>query len=347
MTKQNIGGNTRWDGQGVRVAPGHRIGRQRAMSTRVKQTRFVHRVALAVVLLAICGSVGLSQVRSEFVPQLFGVGARSTALADTYVSEILDVTSMYANPASVRLLRSGTVSLSHLEEWSQNSMRDNLTFPVYRGAGEAIAAGASVNHIGKLRSSPSVNYEGIQYMLSVAYARELVPDLTIGFGVTGHYSTAGTSKVWTGIGSVGLLYSPDPVITYGATLGSFGNDIAYQFANGATTLLRRTLSRHLEVGATMRLPSGSNQPKFVLSFANQKILDTDGLVYKIGLEYTPIDILSLRAGYRVDPDVATARYGMGLHVKRFRLDWAIAPSKLLDQMYQVTLSYEFKSAGMR
>jgi hypothetical protein len=303
---------------------------------------------LALPLLLIGGADRVhAQVRSEFRPQVFGVGARSTALADTYVSEVLDVTGMYSNPAGIRMLRTSALMVSHLEEWSQNSMRDNVTLPVIRLTDQAFAVGASVNHIGKLRESPSVNYEGIQYAVSAAYAHVIAPDLTLGAGVTAHYSTASNSKLWTGFGSIGMMYTPDPVISYGLTFGSIGSNIRYQFANGTTTLFRDNLSRHLEIGATMRLPSGSRQPRVVLTFANLKVLDTDGLTYKIGIEYTPIDILSLRAGYRVDPDVATARYGMGLHLRRIRLDWAIAPSKMLDQMYQVTLSYDLSYSDSR
>jgi hypothetical protein len=96
-----------------------------------------------------------------------------------------------------------------------------------------------------------------------------------------------------------------------------------------------------QIGATIRTHD-PQYSRFTLSIAAEKLIDSTGLVYKGGIEALPFTFLVLRIGYWVGPDTRAARYGVGLILGDFLLDYTVAPSHLEPRFHQVSLSYDLQ-----
>lgn len=264
-------------------------------------------------------------------------GARTLGLAEAYVAEAYDVNSMYWNPASLSFIRQNSFVLDHALEVSSNLMNENISLPLYYTNEQVMAMGLSVNHIGYLREGVEANFRAVQYGYDIAYAKKIVPTVSVGVRVGLRYGHSPSSNVWGVSSSVGIFYSPSQEISYGASFSGLGTGIRYSHNGISTALGTANLSRSLQIGAALRYPSSLKQTILIISVANEKIFDQTGLRYKGGIEFFPVHFITLRTGYLVDPEIKVAMYGLGIKIGRVRFDYAMSPSKFTNRLYQFSL----------
>jgi len=105
---------------------------------------------------------------------------------------------------------------------------------------------------------------------------------------------------------------------------------------------------HVKLQPLERLPSLFNlgltytpSKKVSLLVELEKEIDDQALVGKFGIEYRPMDILSLRAGVSANQP-AQVTFGLGLHLDNFTIDLASQYHQILGITPAISLSYQLK-----
>jgi len=267
------------------------------------------------------------------------VGAREEGLAEAYAADPSDVTSMYANPASLAFLLKQSVVVSHLLDQSINGMNENVSFPLRFGNGEQVGIGLTINHVGYLGSSDNTDFHVIQYGYDISYAKEIIPSLSVGAGVGVRYAQSDSTNLWGVSSSFGLFYMPSKEISYGISLSDVGSDILYISDRVKTNLSSENMPRVLQAAMSLRFPSSPDQTFLTLSVANEKIFGTPGILYNGGFEWYLFPYVALRWGYLYQQNLTNqATYGFGLRKSKFQLDYAIMPSNLGNRSYQISFA---------
>lgn len=233
--------------------------------------------------------------------------------------------------------------ISHEMLQSISSMNENVSFPLRIGQSDAVAIGLTVNHVGYAGNTQGLDFKVLQFGYDIAYAREIIPTLSLGVGLSVRYAHTTASELWGISSSYGVYYFPSQEVSYGVSVNGVGSGILFVSDRVTTSLSSENLPRSLTAGVTIRYPEEADQTYFTLSVANEKIFGVDGIRYKGGFEYDPWKFLALRLGYFYHANVASfARYGFGLRTSRFGIDYAISPSQSSDRAYQFTLNWAFR-----
>ncbi|MBM2839806.1 MAG: hypothetical protein HW412_334 [Bacteroidetes bacterium] len=294
----------------------------------------------------VLSSGGRAQITSMNSDRHFVTGARAASLADVYVAEPYDVVSMYTNPAALTWLLRNSVVLNYSMERilsTDNIMNENVAVPIPLTSEATLGVGATVSHVGYVRdTSPLSGFSYRQYGVEIAVGWSISTFLSIGAGVNARYGDSKATKLASVHGSVGALYSPSPEFSYGVSVQGLGEGLDYPFdpVTRITSVVRTKLDNSLQVGISWRFRDNRNEPILTVVLANQKIFKVDGLVYKGGIEYQPVSVLALRLGYWVGPKTLVPKFGAGVHVSGFQVDYAISPSELEPVSQQVSLSFD-------
>jgi hypothetical protein len=300
-------------------------------------------VRLVFLLFLVAGLPGImtSQNLVSYAAQSNFPGARAAGFADAFVSDAYDVSSMYWNPSALAYLKQLSVVVNHSQEKFIHAMEEDIAVPLRVEKGEAICAGASINHVGDFGTSSETDFHVVQYSGSIAYAKEIFPSLSVGALAEVQYGRTDVSKLWAVSSSIGILYFPDKQLSYGASFSGIGSGMLYTSDQSVTTLTTQNLPRILRAGATMRFPAEADQSTFILSVSNEKVFGESGIRYNGGLELRPVKFLALRGGYIVYPNLSAPRFGMGVRLARVEFDSAISPSKLSDQASHFSIAIDF------
>ena len=142
---------------------------------------------------------------------------------------------------------------------------------------------------------------------------------------------------------MGAVYSPGGGLSYGIALSGMGRAIAYGFEpslNKTVATQGPEVMPALDVGASFIFPARGGPPSFLVSSSARRIFKTRDTEYRIGAELIVMRLIALRIGYlsRTEDEV---RYGFGVMLGRFRLDYTLMPRKDRDQFDQIGLRYNF------
>ncbi len=266
------------------------------------------------------------------------VGMRSAGLADASNADATDVSGMFWNPGSLAFLKHRSVVFSHVTDVGTHASTEQLTVAVLRSEEFAVAVNGSLMHGGTLTPEvgPVIGFKGVGGDIGASYL--LLPTLSVGVvaGVRG--VTIGPERRTTGWGLAGVFYFPSPGISYGLTYGAL-RGVTYWYANAQSGVLwEPDLTQQLEIGATMSYPPRATDPVVTLSLATARVFPGVSLFStKGGLEINPVSWASLRVGFKVGSVERVARYGIGFHLSRVRLDFAFAPSAVENRFGGVSL----------
>lgn len=305
------------------------------------RTRHIPAIVLVLFLGMGISVKTISQTLSTYTARSNFPGARAAGFADAFTSDPYDVSSIYWNPATLAYMKQMSVILNHSQEKIIHGMEEDVTFPLRALKGEALCAGASVNHVGYLGTGSETDFRVLEYSGTVAYAREIIPAFSVGASAILQYGRTDASRLWATSSSIGIFYIPDDQMSYGASFSGIGSGILYSSDGTTTTLSEQNLPRILRAGATIRYPGEPNPTIFVLSVSNEKIFGESGVRYNGGLELWPVKFLALRGGYVVYPNQSSARFGMGIRLARLEIDSAISPSKATDQASHFSIALDF------
>ena len=294
-----------------------------------------------------------SQISSENVERHFIANARAAALGDGIVADATDVTCMYWNPSSLSFLRERSIVLNYSLErirGRDNLMNENIVISLLHEKEWTVGLGATYSHVGHIESGSSLaGYSFNQGSLDLALATALSRFFSIGILSTIRRGQVGSRNSTVGSFALGMMYYPSPEISYGLSYQGIGDRIDYSFdpLRFQTSPIKTRLSQSLQVGVTTRFNALADRPTVVLAGVSQKIFGIDGFIYKAGIEGWPSNFLALRIGYWVGTETVAARYGGGLRLGPWQLDYAISTTELEPQFHQASLSYSFSSQSLR
>ncbi len=297
------------------------------------------RHSLAALCLFSLALVSVEVSQAQYTTPDYGFGARADGLGGAFLAEPYDIMAMYWNPGAIAYLPRPQIALNHVMDVTSGVISEDLAVGIRVTHKDLIAIGVSVDQLGYVPKEKIANFRFVQYGYDLAYAREVVPTLSLGARVGLHYGVSGASNLWAAAASVGLCYFPSPEISYGASVNGLGTGIRYDFDGYAMQLNRVNAPRSLQVGAMVRFPPESKEPVLTLAIANEKVFGVSGLRYKGGLELQPYPYLALRIGYQYANQlgISAPKYGMGFHLSRFHIDYSISPSNREDQTYNLSL----------
>jgi hypothetical protein len=266
-------------------------------------------------------------------------------LADAIVADAAGVSNMYWNPSSLSFLQERSIVLNYSLERTRgrdNIMNENVAVSLLQEKELAVGIGATYSHVGHLENaSPLSGYSFNQGSLDLAIATALSHFFSIGIVSTLRHGWAGPQNVTVVSSAVGMMYFPSPEIIYGLSYQGIGDGIEYLFDSSEfqTNPVRAKLSHGLQVGVTTRFNALAERPTVILAGVSEKIFGNSGFIYKAGIEAWPTNFLALRIGYWVGTQTVAARYGGGLRLGQWQVDYRISTTELEPRFHQISLSY--------
>jgi hypothetical protein len=301
------------------------------------------------VLLALCPllavSAAMAQIASDNSDTHAIIGARAGGLGDSYVADEVEPMVMYWNPAA--LVKTGHQLLSlntalEINEFNDKLLTENVTLPLRAARGWGFGLGVTLTHDASITdTSPLTGLDVSLFKFDAAIARSIDEALSFGGDLSVRYGKGGGSSATAFSGTFGLYYSPDPIFSYGVSLQGVGEGIDFTAEDGRTVINKGTMLKSLQSGLTVR-SFYRDMRVITLTMTVQKVFTHADLIYKGGIEVLPVPFLSLRIGYWVGPDSRAARYGGGLVLGDFVIDYAVAPSKFEPRFHQLSISYDLQ-----
>lgn len=297
-------------------------------------------IYLSLAFLLLC----VVEINAQVIQQNNLIGARNAGMGDADISSSYDISSMYENPATTVFMRQSSIFLNHAILRDGMGMVEDLAFPILPKGPQMVSFGFQLFHLGYLTNGPGLNgVHMLEYGYDVAFSTLITSTFSLGALASLSNGVTGNSKAWAASYTVGLDYSPSADINYAAIYKGKGSDVQFMpngSSFGAVSILQ---PNKLEIGASMSYPSASSLRRelFSLSLANEKIFGVSGLFYKAGIEVIPFRFLSLRFGYIVGPGVNEPRYGIGLRLEKFRLEYVYYSQTYSDLVQQFSLVYDF------
>jgi hypothetical protein len=291
-----------------------------------------------MILMGGVSAEGQSIIRNPFL------GARNVALASANMAEPHDISSIYGDPATIAFLENPSVVLNQLQG-NEGEMQENLAFPLVYDRSQMLAFGAELYTLGEFTSTSQARRYAIGY--DIAFAQKVASTVSVGGSVSfRHGVIPQLSRANAASYTLGIDYVPNEDVSYGLALGGLGTGVEFVNDNSIVTPVQVTLPRVLQVSAVMRFPTESSleRPFLVMALASEKAFGTPGVDYKGGLEYYPVRFLALRFGYVAGPVASGQRFGVGLRLGLFALDFAAYPATVTGSRVlfgQMSISKEF------
>ncbi|HON78514.1 MAG TPA: PorV/PorQ family protein [Spirochaetota bacterium] len=290
------------------------------------------------------GTVGTSG--ADFLE--IGVGSRPLGMGEAFTGVTEDINSIYYNPAGLGTMRYPVLSVMH-QELILDSRFENISaaFPVYNGFMGISSSLFWVPPFEKIDIDG--NEVGTVYFYNMSNV--LAYGISLGFMEIGGslkyiYQRIDTLQLHSFAFDIGLMkrlymYSP-----FDAPVRNFSIGLSIQ--NVGTKAKEDPLPRLVRLGASYKLTkwfafnvdmienliSSSDAYDFTYGFDESFRINT-------GVEFTYLDLLALRAGYRFN-DAGTYSFGMGFNYQvnkvNFSADASYSDAGIFGQVYSFTVS---------
>lgn len=283
--------------------------------------------------------------------------ARSAAMGNAYVSAINTSEAVFWNPAALRNTSVFDVSISYVDYFLDvNFSSLSLSFPLMNSNTIGILAMmvdygdmevTDVLHQGwnadYTRFNPGLTGEVLNpgaKVFGLSFARSVTDRFN--FGITVKYviedlvREKGTALCFDG----GLTYRTGwRSVTLGTSVRNFGPEV--KFINESYPLPETFafgISGYL-FSPTNALFMQTGSQSFLISYDLSHPRDYDQQ-HNFGLEYTFLDFLFIRGGYKFNYDEEGITFGIGVKVSQFRLDYAYDPfGEILQSVHRFTFGY--------
>ena len=288
--------------------------------------RFLHRFRvvpwLCCLMLILYSGKGEAEASAEgagFVLLREGIGARAAAMGDAYTAVVGDQTAAFWNPAGVALVGGKDFLLAY-HRFLQG-IHQTYAGWAYGNGTRGLALSLGVHSVGGLetRTGPSSEPLGTfgMYELNagLSYAQRIGERLYVGGSVRGLHETIGPEETSGAAVDVGVLYRlPAEGVTLGAAYRNWGR-------TGPLGIERVPLPRTFRIGAALvRGPlAGSVDVRFP---------EKGDRGIHLGAEYAVRGPLFLRGGYRSGSETRNVSFGVGLHRRNWRVEYAYVPASL-------------------
>jgi hypothetical protein len=281
--------------------------------------------------------------------RIYKYDARATALGDATVGDHKDLSAINMNPAALSFVKNNiySVEINSMQNWNNNMMLENITFPVFKYYDHTFAGQLAIHHPGIEKTNilgtyPYPQPDLLMYQIDLAYSVSFQEVLSIGIFNNFTYAENDNAQYWTYYPVFGLMYAPSQSISYGVVFRGIGRSVTYLMANnGITALGSQNLRESLELGATLLLPVETDNASFSVSLSNEKQFGEKGLWYKAGIEVMGWTFAALRGGLLIQPEtkVYAPRFGLGIVTNVIEMEYAISyDNRLYERYHQVGLT---------
>ena len=271
------------------------------------------------------------------------VGARPAALGSAYTALAADAYAAVWNPAGLGFVKQTEVAGQHLD-YLESIHDEYLGFA--QPVGHDGAVGASIQYLGSgdiastdNNGDPIGTFSSRFASYRVAYGRRFGDAFAL--GVTGQWVNAriGDFSANAYAGDVGALYRPSEAWRFGASIVNAGSRLT--FINSGDAL---PLAGHLSAAF-------KPEARWLLT-AEAVERAAGGTAARGGVEWTPVSMLSLRAGYRSDTikalsAIAGMSAGMGLRVWGGEFSYAWLPLGDLGASHYFSVLVRFGPEAQR
>ena len=278
------------------------------------------------------------------------VGSRPLSMGDAFTAEVNDINAIYFNPAGLGSMKYPVLSINH-QELIEDSRFENISmcYPLFQGYIGFSNSIFWVPPFEKIDIDGNKTGEVTFYngCTTVAYGYDF-EFIYIGGGLKYVYQRIDTLFVQSVAVDIGILkgmylYSP-----FNAPLRNF--HIGISMLNLGSGARDDPLPRMLRLGLSYKL---TNWFGLNMDFTENMIDSSDlydftygfdeGFRMNLGVEFTWLELLFLRGGYRFN-DGGTYTFGIGFNyvIKNvtFNLDASYAETKVFGPTYSITLSFK-------
>jgi len=309
------------------------------------------------------GTVGFQTLK-------LGIGARAAALGESFVAMADDPSAAYWNPAG--LARQGLGAHFSTLQWPADIAVNTaiVTIPTPVGA---IAASGTMMTTGYMIERTEFQPEGngkvftfAENVFALSWARALTDRFS--FGITGKYLHQRladyTNQTWAF--DVGTLYMITPRLWIGMSAQNFGPDLGYSYDNDHDGQTNEDPNDQMDNDKDGRIdedgPEASEPLPLMFqvglaytawqSGPNKLVTAIKGLHFNdnreevsVGGEYSIVNMLFLRGGYRFNRDIGTWTAGAGVRIPfgvgAAMVDYAYSELGYLTQAHRASLTLTF------
>ncbi|MEO0082415.1 MAG: PorV/PorQ family protein [candidate division WOR-3 bacterium] len=292
-----------------------------------------------LLLLTFLISFGPGEVGTTALPLLkVAVGPRASAMGETYVGLVPDVSALFWNPAGLGHFSAAQLGLSH-HEWFLDTRDENLATCLPLGPG-SLGAGLVYSGIEDLETWDPENNRGDSVSLRSGYALigygvTVARRFSLGLTVKGLYDRLSRT---TGLGvaaDLGALYQ----LTHRLRVGFSGRNLGSEMRYG---------SQEYPLPTSIRVGASYSAPRFCL------LLDADAPIdnypsLHFGGEYELNRLFALRGGVRLGPQdwqslswTSFFTAGAGVNIDRLHLDYALVPYGPLGLTHRLGIRFDFE-----
>jgi len=270
-----------------------------------------------------------------------GVGARASAMAESYVAVADDVFSIYWNPAGLNKLKMQELGVSY-NVWIEDISHKSVYYAYPKTAYGSFGAGITNLDMADIQGYSDILPDDPQHVTQV---------FSVGDSVK-YFSYAQSLNAYTNIG-VNFKYITQKLENYTA------NAVAFDFG-----LLINLFDKNVKIGFVMMNKGDKLKFKheegqlpedikfgFAKQYWNKKLIVSGDIVQpadrdtelRVGLEYYLLKLLFIRGGYRTGMSVGTGlSLGLGFTGDTVQLDYAILNYGMLGNVHQVSLIMRFE-----
>lgn len=278
-------------------------------------------ILLPTLLLCALPNISSAQTGLSFLK--LGVGARSAGMGNAYTAVANDATALYWNPARMTSFEGTDVAVIHTR-WFQDITHDFIG-AVYSNGVSAVGLGFMIMVVDGIErrndiptAQPLATFSSYGVMLSGSFARQVTEQVSAGVTLK-MVSEKILFDTASGIAfDLGITYiTPYEGLTVGGSLRNQGPDLSF-------IQEKFDLPREIRVGAGYVPPYSALQQRLLVT-ADLGKYRNDRMRLNLGGEFTYQERFSTTAGYQIRQDSAGFSAGLGVRLRKYRLDYAFVP----------------------
>jgi len=286
------------------------------------------KMIIAILLCAVLAVVGAEQVSAAGTSgaQFLGIGfgARPAAMGGASAAIVDGRAALIWNPAGLSRVGGHHISVSHIA-WFDDASYQYATYATPLGGRGVLGAALQQGSL-SWDNTGEGSFEAGDFAGALGYSYLLRPNLGVGADVRYVSSSLGDDSASSYAMDAGLVYLPTESLSFGAAVRHLGPGL--EFADESDPLPVTLVG-----GAAYRWRD------LLLALDVEKQNDTDAGV-RLGVEYSPLSYLDLRAGLTGGAESAHSPFSAGVGFRwqdTWMLDYAYRPADL-GATHQVALS---------
>lgn len=263
------------------------------------------------------------------------VGTRAVAMGRTMTAIPDGVGAVYGNPAGLLKIHDKELAMTY-NTWLVDMKYSHISYGLPMSDRTAIAFSGSLLDYGKMQGRDLTGFPigtvgGYDQMLGFTLAHRRTPNLGVGMTMKAMREKLDDNKAKAVGFDFGMIQQTVvPGLFLGASVQNLGSRIKFIQQADPLPLTYR-------VGAAMHLFEWRLQ----LGADVLKRRDSD-FEFNLGMEYRPIKLMALRAGYSTENDLDDGiTAGFGIDIRALHFDYAYVPYGDLGNTHRMTLTFRY------